>query len=53
VKRLLAWALTLVSGVPPDDLSPSTLRTLERIFLAVCALATAVVFFIVVRGLSR
>lgn len=53
MKRLLAWALTIVSGVPPEGLSPSTLRLLERIFVAACALATAAVIVIALVATSR
>jgi hypothetical protein len=42
IRRLLA----LVSGIPPADLDPRTLRRLEWVFVAACAAATAV--FVVV-----
>jgi hypothetical protein len=40
--RWFQWLMMLFSGIPPDDLSPRTLRTLQLLFAAFCAIATAV-----------
>jgi hypothetical protein len=35
------WSLlSLLGGAPPDDLSPTTVRRLARVFAVVCILAT-------------
>ena len=39
--RWMHWVAALLTGIPPDDLSPRTLRVLQAAFVAICALATA------------
>jgi hypothetical protein len=41
MRNVIRWALALVTGAPPDDLSPKTLSTLQMVFVGVCAVATA------------
>jgi hypothetical protein len=39
--HLHRWASALLTGFPPDDLSPKTLSALQIVFVGICALATA------------
>jgi hypothetical protein len=41
MRNVLRWALALLTGAPPDDLSPTTLSTLHMVFVGICAVATA------------
>jgi len=41
--RWFEWLMMLISGIPPDDLSPRTIRILQASFATLCAIATAVV----------
>jgi hypothetical protein len=41
VRNLVRWAVALLTGVPPDDLSPTTLNRLNTFFVGLCAVATA------------